>query len=124
MADLITAVQDRLSLTLTEVKLVLGASDAEDHRLSLLVPAALEAADQYMHNAFQDSSGANINIPFLVKVGCIEWISAFRQSTGTGDVKREKAGDVEREYHDNNNDELVPAGVRKFWDPWRLEVGF
>ena len=65
----ITAVQDRLTLDLAEVKAYLRVEhDEEDALLEELVKGAKASADAFLNNPFQDASGAPEPIPDDVKL--------------------------------------------------------
>lgn len=64
----ITAVQDRLALTLEEVKAYLRIdADDEDALLEELAEAAKASADAFLNNPFTDSDGVDEAIPVDVK---------------------------------------------------------
>lgn len=65
----ITAVQDRLALTLEEVKAYLRIdADDEDALLEELAEAAKASADAFLNNPFTDSDGVDEPIPDDVKL--------------------------------------------------------
>ncbi|MDD3092381.1 MAG: head-tail connector protein [Methanoregulaceae archaeon] len=63
-----TAVYDRLTITLTEMKNYLRVSHEEDDELITdLVNSAKEDADNYLNNPFEDADGEELDIPSTVK---------------------------------------------------------
>ena len=68
-----TAITDRLSLTLDEVKVKLRIDgNAEDDLLTALLDGAKNDADEFCQNLFQDDDGVDLDIPAGVKT----WVLA------------------------------------------------
>ena len=64
----ITAVQDRLNVTLEDAKTYLRVdADDEDTLIESLIGEAKASADAFLNNPFTDSAGANEDIPADVK---------------------------------------------------------
>jgi len=63
-----TAVYDRLTINLTEMKNYLRVSHEEDDELIIdLINAAKEDADNYLNNPFEDADGEELDIPSTIK---------------------------------------------------------
>lgn len=126
----ITAVQDRLSLTLTQVKARIGVKGTDDDDyLTDVLAAALEAADAYMQNPFLQRDAEDdyesyldgpvtVAIPSRVKLGVIEWVRLYRNKSDRRQTSRttedlseglKSFKDAEREIEDT------------YWAPYRLE---
>lgn len=129
-----TAVQDRLVLDPDdEVKPYLGLLPTDmtfDWLLSILVPAALRAADDYLHNPFLDADGVELDIPDTVKTGVLRWIKVQFAITTTGSssgtVLSERAGDLARTYGTRStamDPASLDAAVLMLWRPYRLPPG-
>lgn len=72
----ITAVQDRLNVTLEEAKTYLRVdADDEDTLIESLIGEAKTSADAFLNNPFTDSSGANEDIPADIKSWVLRRVS-------------------------------------------------
>lgn len=138
-----TAVQDRLNLSLAELKSLLGITvDTQDALLQLRLDAAKEAADNFLNNHFRNADGEDLQIPTNVKLGVLEYIrenmavsASVASSVSSGGVKREKRDRIEVEYFApgessssssrsavSSPGNLSPA-VRGYWLQYRREPG-
>lgn len=76
MATNTTAIVDRSTLALAEVKSYLKIDSASfDTQLIRLLLSAKQQADLYCSNPFQDADGNDLDIPEAVEQWCLEWIA-------------------------------------------------
>jgi hypothetical protein len=112
------AIQDRLTLSLEETKRFLRLPLSEtthDSSLQLLMASVVQAADLYCNNDFEDDDGVELDIPELVKLGCLVWMDAEFKKRPPG-VRSHRAGDVAITYDLS----VVPTEVVRHWQPYRL----
>lgn len=95
-----TAIQDRLTITLEEVKEFLRVDEdmtGLDLTLNTLITASKEAADAYCCNDFLDSNDVELDIPAKVKFWCLSWIARHteRGPNGVTLIQVRELGSVE-----------------------------
>lgn len=131
----ITAVTDRLSLDLAELKTLLGVSgSADDALLTLLLASAKEAADDFLQNPFYETDPENdynykdpaveLAIPSRVKLGVVEWVRVTYQvkCAPIAGVQSRTRGQraVSRRPLNDALSEIEEA----YWRPYRLQPGW
>jgi hypothetical protein len=147
------AIVDRLELTRDDVKTYLGLGDAsKDAVIDLVLPVAKQLADDYCNNPFEttdEDTGETTDdfetpeIAATVKHGVIQLVvdlmieqqarirAALGGSSSSGQVIKEKEGDVEVTYAQTSGD-VMSAGlgnttlsktVRSILDNYRLLPG-
>lgn len=119
------AIADRAGITLASAKTRLGVSGtAEDAEIQEIVDMALEAADNYVNNAFLDVDGAELPIPAIVKRGVYKLV-AMEYNAGLDGVELEaksvKEGDVAITY--NTWEERLELVSGSYWRAYRMEPG-
>lgn len=96
-----TAIQDRLVLSIDQVKDALDITgDSDDFLLNTSLAAAKIDADAYCNNPFEDDDGIELSIPETITIGVIFWIKTvlgIKDQSSIG-VTAEKAGDVSRSF--------------------------
>lgn len=121
----VTAVQDRLDLTLAELKTRLAiTTDDLDGVIADVLDAAKVAADQYMNNPFQDSAGDDVPIPSSVRLGVVQWCrKRLGEQTGAERLSLTAAqtGDLSEQHAVTLK--LSDADVVRYWQPFRLLAG-
>lgn len=83
----ITAIQDRLTIDLDEVKEFLRIDESNtsfDVTLTTLIEASKQAADAYCQNEFLDDDGTELDIPAKVKFWCLTWIARHTERGPNG----------------------------------------
>ena len=137
MANMITAIQDRLVLTLDEVKGYLGIDLldlTQDDFLNFLMDVCKRSGDDYCLNPFLAADGVTeLDIPPPVKLGvmvCIKFEFNQKDSDAgvAGPIIMKKAGDLTERYSDKNAGDsastVAPLGARRLWRQYRLVPGF
>ena len=120
-----TAIQERLDLTIDQVKEALHITgDSDDFVISTALEGARIDADAFVNNPFEDSDGNELAIPKGITLGVIFMIKAalgIKDQSVLG-VKSEKAGDVARTYGDGQLIAINPQ-VESYFLPHRLSPG-
>lgn len=111
------AVEDRLTLTVTEVKNILGLGDDRDQLLDLLIPAGKQIADAYLNNPFEDADGNELAIPEAIKLGLVFWLEGELDRRPQGAIYV-KTGDLAIRYSDGTE---FNENTTRHWDPFRFE---
>lgn len=114
-----TAIQDRLSLTLAEVKefMRIDADNTDyDVTLARLITASLRMADDYCQNDFldEDDGVTELDIPDSVYSWCISWIGrhAERGPNGVDLVQIRELGSIK--WGDTDYRDLHPYRMTWF----------
>ncbi len=113
------AVVDRLTITLLEMKVLLGMDALDtslDTSLALLIAAGKELADQYLNNPFLDADGDELPIPAAIKLGLVDFIQSELDRPPEGAVYV-KTGDIAVRYRDGNE---FSEDTLRHWTPYRL----
>lgn len=121
------AVQDRLDVTLDELKNYLGIpvdEDDDDLILGLMLDAAKEAADAFLNNPFEELDGdgevVERPIPSMVKAGVIQW-AAFNAVHRDPTITSRRASALAESYASKAEGDMNVR--RTFWAPFRLMPG-
>lgn len=80
-----TAVQDRLALSVAEVKSYLKIEeDGEDADVAILLQSAKEKADDFLNNPFLNADGTEKDIPDTVKLWCMKYCARHHRNRPEG----------------------------------------
>lgn len=83
--------------------------------------AAVDLADAFLNNPFEDDDGVDIDLPTAVKLGVFEWVRKMA-SLPVGGKLSEKTGDLQATWSANAamSDKDI---YERYWRKWRLEPG-
>lgn len=120
------AVVDRSVWTEADLRTELGASVValSVARLSMLLAAAKEAADEYLCNGFTDDDGTALAIPAQVELGVEAYVRGTLQATSSAvGVVAEGVGSLNRTYAPEAVAGAAMFAARPHWSAYRLLPG-